>query len=148
MLMGIGRAPLPMVVEAFFLIWGLAGCIALQSLLRDAPPPGIGPMLPIVGIAGATGLVGARLAAELMGRLIPDEETSVVSCEGLYGLKGSVAFPVTEAGGRIMVYDEFGSLHDESCRVAAGQPPIERGRRVMVMDRDPRGYLVVEEIPE
>ena len=147
-LLGVGRAPLPMVVQAFFMVWGLSGCLAIQMMLGDTPYPSLLRMLPVMGIAAGCGLVGARIAAELIARLMPQEESSIVSREGLYGLKGSVAFPVTETGGRIMVYDDFGSLHDETCRVAPGHPPIERGRKVLVMDRDTRGYLLVEEVPD
>lgn len=147
-LLGVGRAPLPMVIQAFCLVWGLSGIIAVQQLLRDNPSPSLAQALPAMGIAAGCGLVGARLVSELIARLMPEDETSVVSRNGLYGLKGSVAFPVTETGGRIMVYDDFGSLHDESCRVAPGHPPIDRGRKVLVMDCDARGNLLVEEIAE
>jgi hypothetical protein len=147
-LLGAGRAPLPMVIEAFFMSWGMIGCIANQLLLKGVPSPELGQVLPAMGIAAGGGLVGARLAAELIARLMPGEESQIVSREGLYGLKGKVAFPVSETGGRIIVYDDFGSLHDETCRVVDGHPPIERGRRVLVMDRDSHGNLLVEEIPE
>ena len=147
-LLGVGRAPLPMVIQAFFLVWGLSGCLTIQILLGDTPAPDLLRMLPVMGVAAGCGLVGARVAAELIARLMPQEETCVVSREGLYGLKGSVAFPVTETAGRIIVYDDFGSLHDETCRVTPGHPTIERGRQVMVMDRDASGYLLVEEVPD
>jgi hypothetical protein len=147
-LLGVGQVPLPMVIEAFFMAWGVSGCIANQILLKGVPLPELGQVLPSMGIAAGCGLIGARIAAEMIARLMPGEESQIVSREGLYGLKGKVAFPVSDTGGRIMVYDDFGSLHDESCRVVAGQPPIERGRKVIVMDRDSQGNLLVEEIPE
>jgi len=137
-----------MVIQAFFLVWGLAGSFAIQLMLRNVTQPTLAQMVPIMGVAAGCGIVGARAASELISRLMPQDESSVVSREGLYGLKGKVAFPVTESGGRIMVYDDYGSLHDESCRVTPGHPPIEKGRRAMVMDRDASGYLLVEEVPE
>ena len=147
-ILGIGRAPLPIIVEAFFLVWGLSGCLLNQILLKGVASPSLLQALPVMGIAAACGLVGARVVAEMLGRLMPQEESLVVSRQELYGLKGKVAFPVSETTGRIMVYDDHGSLHDESCRVAPGHPPIERGHKAMVLDRDARGNLVVEEIPE
>jgi hypothetical protein len=147
-LFGIGRAPLPMIVEAFFIVWGLAGCLANQFLLKNVLAPTLIQALPSIGIAAGAGLIGARLAVELIGRLMPEEESLIVSREGLFGLKGKVAFPVSEVGGRIIVYDDFGSLHDETCRVAPGHSSIERGKTVMVMDRDREGRLLVEEIVE
>ncbi len=147
-LIGAGRAPLPLIVEAFFMVWGLSGCIALQLMIGSTTSPTPGQILPVAAIAAGCGFIGARLAAELMARLMPDEESSVVSREGLYGLKGTVTFPVSDGAGRILVYDDFGSIHDESCRVAPGQPAIGRGRHAMVMDRDGRGNLLVEEVPD
>jgi hypothetical protein len=146
--LGSRRAPLPMVLEAFFMIWGLSGCLTLQLLLRDNSAPTLGQVLPVMGIAAGCGVVGARIASELIARFMPDEETSVVSREGLYGLKGRVAFPVNTSTGRILVYDDFGSLHDERCRVAEGHPPIDRGSQAIILDRDSRGCLIVEEVPD
>jgi len=146
--LGIGKAPLAMVLQAFFLVWGLAGCLAAQQMLKGVADPTVIQVLPVMGVAAVSGALGGRLVAELIARLMPEEETAAVSRSALYGLKGSVAFPVTESGGRIMVYDDYGSLHDESCRVAPGHPPIERGRKAIVVDCDARGCLLVEETPD
>ena len=147
-LFGIGRAPLPIIIEAFFLIWGLTGCLLNQVMLKGIASPGLLQVLPVIGIATGGALVGSRIAADLIGRVMPREESQVVSREGLFGLKGKVAFPVTETGGRIIIYDDHGSLHDETCRVASGQPPIARGRSALILDRDTQGNLLVEEVPD
>lgn len=146
-LMGVGRAPLSIVLEAFCMAWGFCGYLANQIFVRT-PDPGLGALLPSFGIALAGGLVGARGASELFARVLPKEESSVVSREALFGLTGRVLFPVTEAGGRIRIYDEHGGMHEEACRVAPGHPPIAKGRRALVMDRDARGRLIVEEASE
>lgn len=145
-LTGVGRAPLPLVLSAFFLAWGFAGYAANQSLLHDVSDPSPGRVLPSVLIALAAGLIGGRIAAEIVARLIPSEESAVVSRDALYGLTGRVTFPVTPTGGRIRVYDEHGTLHDESCRVAETDAPLAKGSAVLVIDRDARGCLIVEEL--
>ena len=145
---GLNRAPLMMVAEAFFLTWGLCGYWANHLLLHSAEPPTPGKLLPSLLIALVGGLVGARVGAEIIGRMMPEDESLSVSREGLYGLTGKVAYPVSETGGRIHIYDEHGTLHDETCRVAAGHAPIGKGRRVLILDRDAQGQLIVEEIPE
>ena len=139
---------MPLVLEAFGLVWGLSGCVANQALLRGGGDPTLTQMLPVLSIATGSGFVGARFSAEIIARLLPQEETLVVSREGLYGLTGKVSYPVTEAGGRILVYDDHGSLHDESCRIAPGGIAIPRGHTAIVMDRNAQGVLVVEEIVE
>jgi hypothetical protein len=146
--MGVDRAPLPMVVESFCICWGLMGCLANQWLLPHTPDPTLVQVLPSMGIALGGGLIGARGAAELIARLMPQDESQVVSRDDLFGLVGRVAFPVSDAGGRIHLYDEFGTLHDETCRIAPPHPPIAKGHRAMVMDRDAQGNLIVEEVPD
>lgn len=146
-LIGVGRAPLPMVLEAFCIGWGLCGFWANELLVRT-PNPSLLQMLPSVGIALAGGLIGARLASELIARLLPQEESLVVSHEALFGMIGSITFPASADAGRIHIYDEFGTLHDETCRVAAGHPPIEKGHRALVVDMDMQGRLIVEEVPD
>jgi hypothetical protein len=44
------------------------------------------------------------------------------------------------------VYDSFGTLHDEMCRIAPGQLTIEKGRQAIVLDMDTQGRLLVEEM--
>ncbi len=143
---GVGRAPLPMILESFCIGWGFSGFWANRWLL-PMPNPTLVQMLPSLGIALAGGLAVARLAAEVIARLLPPEETLVVSRDGLFGLTGSITFPATETGGRIHIYDEYGTLHDEMCRVAPNHPPIEKGQNAIVMDMDAQGHLVVEEVP-
>jgi membrane protein implicated in regulation of membrane protease activity len=146
-ILGVNRAPLLMLIEAFFLVWGMAGFWANQSLLHNANPS-LREMLPSLAIALGAGVIGARIAAEVIGRAMPPDESLVVSRNGLFGMTGTVAFPVSATAGRIHIYDEFGTLHDEMCRVASDHPPIEKGHKVLVVDMDTQGRLLVEEIPD
>ncbi|HEX5322144.1 MAG TPA: hypothetical protein VFW40_00055 [Capsulimonadaceae bacterium] len=143
-LIGAQRAPLPIVLQSFFLIWGFCGFWANRVLIHT-PDPSVLQVLPSLGIALVAGAFGARATAELVARVLPPDETAVLSREGLFGLTGKVTFPVTQTSGRIFVYDEYGTLHDESCRVAAGHPPIEKGNSAIVIDVDEKGYLIVKE---
>jgi hypothetical protein len=144
-LLGAGRAPLIMVLEAFCLGWGFTGFWANELLLHTPNPPFLA-VLPSLAAAAFGGLVTARVGGVVVTRLLPADETFVVSRNALFGTVGTVTFPVTQTAGRLHVYDEFGSLHDESCRVAAGYPTIERGRQALVIDMDPTGNLIVEEV--
>jgi hypothetical protein len=146
-LIGVGRAPLPIVLQMFCLCWGVAGILANQILLPHVTNPTFTQALPSIGAAFWLGLIGARIGAEIFGQVMPQEETSVVSRDALYGMTGRVVFPVTETGGRVHVYDENQTLHDEPCHALPGQGPIAKGRSVLVADRDDKGVLVVEELP-
>ncbi len=146
-ILGIDRAPLLMILEAFCLVWGVTGFWANRMLLHSANPTPR-EMLPSLAIALGVGIIGARVAAEIIARLLPQEESLVVSRDGLFGMAGTVAFPVSATAGRIHVYDEFGTLHDEMCRVASDHPTIEKGHKALVVDMDAQGRLIVEEIPD
>ncbi len=144
LLFGVGRAPLPMVVEFFLICWGLVGLWAVGNWVH-APHPNLFQMLPSLGLALGGGWAGSRAAAEVVGRIMPRDETSVVSRDALYGLTGKVAFPVSEKSGRVHIYDEFGTLHDEMCCVPDGHALITRGSVVRIVDRDrASGRLLVE----
>jgi len=144
-LTGANRAPLAMILEAFLLIWGACGLWAHQ-LMAHAEQPSLRQIAMLCGIALVGGVVGARVAAGFIGRFMPQDETLIVSRNELIGLVGTVVFAASQTSGRIHVYDSFGTLHDETCRVAPGHLTIEKGRKAMVLDMDTDGRLVIEEM--
>lgn len=139
-----GRAPALMTGQFAAIGWGLGGTLANQMFLADAAPAAV-QLLPSLTTATLCGLVGAKFAGVAATRLMPAAETAVMSRKELFGLTGRVLYPVTEEGGRIRVYDEKRTMHDEPCRVAKGHPPIARGREARIVDEDADGRLVVEE---
>lgn len=144
--LGIDRAPAAMVLSSFCVAWGVVGCWANELFLKTSAPS-LSQMAPSLAAAAIGGAVGARLTAELAGRILPADDSYAVSRNALFGLIGEVVFPVTGTSGRIHVYDEHGTLHDEACRAAPGCPEIEKGRRAMIIDVDVNGRLCVEEMP-
>ncbi|HZP84037.1 MAG TPA: hypothetical protein VFB21_20520 [Chthonomonadaceae bacterium] len=146
-ILGVGRAPLSVVMEMLFLAWGFCGYWANQLLLRTETPS-LAEMTPSLAAALVGGIIGARGGAELFARLMPQEHTTALSRESLLGATGRVIFPVSASSGRVRIYDEHGNLHDERCRIAPGHLPIAKGRRVLVVDMDAQGRLIVEEVPD
>lgn len=144
-LTGANRAPMAMILEAFLLIWGASGLLVHQMMMQ-AESPSPRQIALLLGIALGVGLVGARVAAYVIGRVMPQDETLIVSRNELIGLTGTIVFPAGPDSGRIHVYDGFGTLHDETCRVTPGHTPIEKGRKAMVLDMDAKGRLLVEEL--
>jgi len=146
--LGIGKAPTPLVAEMFCLCWGVAGFCVNQQLLPPGTEPTMTRVLPALGIALLVGLGGARISAEILARLMPKDETAIVSRNELFGLTGVVVYPVTADGGRVHIYDAYRTLHDETCRVAPECPAIPKGHHALVIDLDASGHLIVEEAPE
>lgn len=145
---GFNRLSPSLLAQMFFLCAGLAGFWANRLLLPDNISPALTQWLPCLGIAVGVGVVGARLSAELIARLMPQDASSVIVRDGLIGLTGKAVFPITQTTGRIHVYDTFGTLHVETCRLAPGQTTIERGDFAFISDRDASGQFLVEEAAE
>jgi membrane protein implicated in regulation of membrane protease activity len=142
--LGFGRVPMMMVLGSLALTWGLWG-VAANGLLRPLLPSPAAFMGPSLALAAAGSLISTRGIVLLFGRLLPQDETSVISREALVGLTGKVIYPVTETGGRIHVRDQFRTLHTASARVQPGAPHISRGTTVIVASMGPEDrYVIVE----
>ena len=144
---GANRALLPLVLQTFCLAWGICGIGASRAFGEQNGGSGARFALCLL-LALFGGVVGARVGAEFLARVMPEASSLAVSRDALYGLTGKVLFPVTKTGGRVRVYDEFGTMHDEPCKQAAGEieaAPIAKGRTVRIVDRDAHGGLLVEE---
>src|SRR5262249_4665620 len=104
-LTGANRAPLVMILEAFMILWGIVGLWA-DRLILPAEQPTPAQTLTVLGIALVGGAIGARVAAAVLARVLPQEETLIVSRNALFGLTGKVAYPVSQTSGRIHIYDQ------------------------------------------
>ena len=128
---GAGRVPVLLTWGSLLLGWGLFGFWATRLLQPALHVPALF-SLPALGLALLGALGAAKLTALAWTSLLPSEESFVTGTLDLYGLTGEVTFPVDEARGRVRVYDAHGTLHDVTAHVAPGQPPVARGRRVLV----------------
>ena len=140
------RTPRSLLLNGFSLAWGVFGMGANQVFFPGSAEPGMGRFWPVVLIALVGGIGGAAVMKQFARRLMPGVQTQTVSRNALFGLTGTVLYEVTETSGRIRVYDEFGSMHDEACRTAPGAPLIPKGKRAHIADRDHAGRLIVEEL--
>jgi membrane protein implicated in regulation of membrane protease activity len=142
--LGLHKAPLPFLLQTWLLLWGVVGLAANKIWMQGGHPFGLA-IVPSVLVAFFAASLGTRLTAEVTFKLLPQDETYDVSQDALFGLVGDVAYRVTESTGRILVYDDFGTLHDEHCRVKPGSQAIEKGESAMVVERDPTsGCLLVQ----
>jgi membrane protein implicated in regulation of membrane protease activity len=143
-LFGTGKAPLLLVFELFLLAYGVIGLFA-NGILSHTSTELMGTVALSFTIALILGAGVARLSAAVLSKVLPDDESAAVSRLSLFGLTGTVAYPVTCTGGRIHVYDEFGTLHDEQCYIAENGSSITKGARARIVDILTDGKLIVEE---
>jgi hypothetical protein len=139
-----GRAPVTIVLGSFMLGWGLCGLTALTLLKPTLVFPAAF-VPPALGAAIGGALVFAKVFGEIAAHLIPHEESFAVTLDDLVGLTATVVYTVSEAEGRVHVFDAFRTLHVEPARTAAGAEPIQKGVEVRIVGLDPAGaYVVVE----
>lgn len=141
---GMGRAPITIVVGSLMIGWGVFGFLALEILrpILKLPLLFVGPSLLCAAVGS---ILTTRLMGELLARVMPQDESYALTRDGLVGLTGKVVYPVTDSEGRVHIFDPYRTLHSESARVAPGLPPIEKGTEVIVASVDPdRKLLIVE----
>ncbi len=140
-------APRSLLINGFALAWGVFGIGANQLLFPDAQEPAFSKLWPVFLIALVAGLAGALVMRQFAQRLMPGVKTQTVSRDALFGLTGTLLFAATVTGGRVRVYDEFNTFHDEPCRVAVGAASIAKRAKVRIVDRDAvSGRLIVEAV--
>jgi membrane protein implicated in regulation of membrane protease activity len=128
--LGVGRAPLVMVLQVLLLSWGLIG-VALHRAAGAAGPGALFWSLPLTLVLS---VLATRTTALLFGRLFKPMETSIVRSDQLVGYTGRVVFPVTEEEGTIHIRDQHGTLHRVRARSQHGR--LESGQEIIVLGYD------------
>jgi membrane protein implicated in regulation of membrane protease activity len=136
---GIPFLALVILFTASFAIFGYA----IQGLAGLAGGP-----LP-TWAASAVALAGAvpatRRASRTVGRLVPRDESYAVGLADFVGRTGKVMVGPLDQGlpGSISCADAHGNRHTLRAVAAEGQPPIEHGEPVLVVDRAGHVFTVV-----
>jgi membrane protein implicated in regulation of membrane protease activity len=140
--LNVGRVPLLILL---MLLLGLfaAGGMVLQAIAE--PVTGLIPPLPATAAAGAFALIATRSASRHVARVLPREETYVLSEEDLVGRVGTVTVGPLEshAVGRIRVSDVHGNRHFPRARPAEAGDVIETGAHVLIVALAGREYRVI-----
>ena len=137
----LDKIPVLVLFESFCVAWGAGGLLANEYL---TPHDKHVPIFFSIITGFLTGTAGALVSAQILSRILPEDETLAVNRDNLYGSTGEVAYTVTGQSGRILIYDEHGTLHDELCRLAPGHEPIKKGKRARITDIEPGGIFIVE----
>lgn len=145
-LVGIGRAPLSLLLISFCLLWGLLGWVGNSVFTAVAVSPAVF-IWPSLALALVGSLVLTRLLAGGLHRLLPATETYAVSNRQLVGRLASVRFGVSASAGSAQLYDDRGRLHEVPVRVLPGEAPIPAQSNVVLWRYDPvsNTFLVTPE---
>ena len=122
-----------------YLIQGVSGAV-----LATLPAP-----LAALGALSLT-LPAVRASSRTIARLIPKDETYVVSDEDLVGATAEVTLGPLDAGlpGQVRVLDRFGNTHFLRARAAMDAPSMKTGERVLLVDRADAVFIAVPAGPD
>jgi membrane protein implicated in regulation of membrane protease activity len=135
-LLGVGRAPISVLLMVFLLIWSVTGIIANRIIygLSESVPPTVIISVPLAMLLSLFGTAGL---ARLIGRSMPNSETYVRRKSSLVGLLGEAVYDMTTGFGTVQVRDESGDLHELPCETqgeANSKKMIHKGQRVVLYD--------------
>lgn len=134
-LLGIGQAPVTLLIGTFMLCWGAFGLVANRVLEDILKYPGIY-ILPSVGLTLVASFTTTRLMAAMVGRYMPANETYAVPRSQLVGLLGRAVYTISEGAGTVDVRDVYGTLHRVQAKTEIGAEAILAGAEVIVIDLD------------
>lgn len=138
-MLGVGKAPIAVMLMTFFLVYGFAGII-LNQLLARVMPQGFAWLS--LGLAFVIASVLTRFIAGAIHRVMPTFETYSVSSRDLVGRMGTLILPADARNGTAQVHDHEGNIHQIACRTDG--PAIPKGTSVLIVQYVSEGdtYLV------
>ncbi|AMB43732.1 MULTISPECIES: OB-fold-containig protein [Methylobacteriaceae] len=143
----LGRVPFLILLILGLAVFALAG-FALQGLAAAllAPLPAPAAIL----LAGAATLPALRVSTKAIARLIPRDESYVVTADDLIGATAEVTLGPLDQGlpGQVRAVDRHGNIHFLRTRAAPGAPAMEAGARVLIVDRADAVYVAVPAAPD
>ena len=133
---GIGRVPLMVVVVAFLASFGLAGFVeqAAASSLTGHLLPAVLASLP----AGFAAILATRRIALLLGRLIPDVETSAVTSDTFIGRTAVLTLGEAriDSPAQAKLRDQNGQIHYVMIEPDQADGVFREGDRVFLVGRN------------
>jgi membrane protein implicated in regulation of membrane protease activity len=129
--LGVGRAPLTLVLQCLLLLWGAVGLAIHLSVGNGGP----GWLLLSVPLSLVGSMLGTRALALAFSRLYRAAGTSALSRSEFVGTTGRVVYPVSTEEGTIHFRDPHGTLH--RVRARSERERIEAGQDVIIVGYDP-----------
>ncbi len=143
--LGVGRAPVTMLMQNFLILFGALGWLTNSILagLRLSPGNFLWLSAPVAGVGA---LLITRATADLFARIFGYTGPLAQTKRQLVGFIGRVLYDVTEESGWVLVRDRFGNRRQLACRTRKGHRLIPRGKEVILIDYDEATgqYVVIE----
>lgn len=132
--LGVGKAPLGVLVMCACFLFGLAG-LAMDAVLEQVLGGSAAWVAASAAGGGLVALLGTGLAGGLFGRLVPSKESYASKKTDLLGRSGVAELPTDARFGVAHVTDAGGTRMQIRCRTL-GEELIARGEPLVVADYD------------
>lgn len=139
-ILGVGRAPMTVVLMIMSLLFGGIGFIS-NLLLRPILVTPYVYFWVSFAVAVVGMVVGTGKTARLIARVLPSTETDSVTKYDLVGQSGELMLPADMTTGLASVKAHDGSVHQITCRTNEGSLP--KGGEVVVVDYKEDGDVYV-----
>lgn len=143
----VGRVPFLILLIVALAAFAFAG-FAIQTVAGAVMTP-LPAALAALAAFGLT-LPALRTSSRTLARVIPKDETYVVSDDDLVGATGEVTLGPLDDGlpGQVRVVDRHGNTHFLRTRAADGAPAMKTGERVLLVDRADAVFVAVPAGPD
>lgn len=144
---GIGKVPVLWVLFAFLATFGLSGYliqVAAEATL-DAPLA----LSAAVPLALVFTIIATGRLANLLGRILPSEESSAVSVDSLIGLTAVVSFgdaTISRPAGA-KVTDQHGNTHHIQVKASRPEEVLHEGQPILLLSRT-SGFFIGSVAPQ
>ncbi|WP_395091368.1 hypothetical protein [Armatimonas sp.] len=128
-LIGVGQAPLSVILICLLVYWAVIGSLGNLTL-------GVHSIGFTIGLALVGSLLATSGTARLVGRFLPTSQSFSVKRHELIGREGTAIYPITESSGTVRLYDSLGTLRQLDCRTVLGGAAIPMDTKVIVIDYD------------
>ncbi|MGF7149724.1 membrane protein implicated in regulation of membrane protease activity [Sphingomonas zeicaulis] len=134
--LGVGRVPLMAVLIAFLAAFGLVG-LAGQQVALELTGTLFSPLIAIPA-AAATALPVTAVASRLLGRVLPQDETTAIDVATLVGRTGQIVVGTARQGApaRARVRDEHGQSHYVLVEPDDAGQALGEGETVLLVRRE------------
>ncbi len=130
---GLGRAPLSILLMVLLISWGVIGFVTNVLLAPVMPWPWMA-VFGSLPTAAAGSLLITRSTVRLVAKWLPTMETYARPTGALVGSSGEALYNISERFGIASVRDSRGDLFQVACRVYPGDQPIAKGTQVLLVD--------------
>ena len=141
-LIGVGRAPVGVVLIILLMTWGLIGFVTNQ-VVRPIMPYDWMVALPSLPLALFGSVMITGTIARLVARALPTGGATAARRRELAGSTGVAMYDITKDFGMAMVRDAQGNRFQIPCRVGVDKPTIAKGESVLLIRYDAEADLFI-----